>query len=90
MKEYQKNSHNFDERTNINNYNSSSIKTTSIQNYFRGDYFQNKNEKDKAFFSPRTKENEINKSKPRLLTGRLPAAFNVKGEMYIFDLNFQK
>lgn len=83
MKEYKKNTQNFDERTNFNNYNSSSIKTGSIQNYFRGDYFQNKNEKDKAFFSPRTKENDSNKNKPRLLTGRLPAAFNVKGEMYI-------
>ena len=82
----------FEDHANVNDYISSSIKPSSIQNYFRGDYFQNKvdKEKDKVFFSPRTKEAETNKGKPRLLTGRLPAAFNMRTtEMYSIYFNSQ-
>ena len=51
-----------------------------IQNYFRGHYVQNKNEKEKErpnYFTPRIKESEV-KGKPKLLTNRLPDAFTVK------------
>ena len=51
-----------------------------IQNYFRGHYVQNKNEKEKErpnYFTPRIKESEV-KGKTKLLTNRLPDAFTVK------------
>ena len=49
-----------------------------IQNYFRGDYVQNKLEKDRiTYFTPRIKDSEV-KDKPKLLTNRLPDAFTVK------------
>ena len=91
MRERSKGLQFFEDHANVNNYNSSSIKPSAIQNYFRGDYFQNKvdKEKDKVFFSPRTKEPDSNKGKPRLLTGRLPAAFNMRTtEMYSIYLIF--
>lgn len=49
-------------------------------NFFRGNYAGNKStDKDTYFFSSRTKE-DIIKAKPKLLAGRLPATFNVRGK----------
>lgn len=50
-------------------------------NFFRGNYAGNKpTDKETYFFSSRAKDDNV-KAKPKLLTGRLPAAFNVQGEM---------
>ena len=63
---------------------SSNNKHIQIQNYFRmecpnkgGDGKDKDKDKDKAFFSPRIREVESNKGKPKLLTGRLPEAFSI-------------
>ena len=66
-----------------NNCNCNNNKHIQIQNYFRMECPRDKGEKDKdkdkekAFFSPRIREVESNKGKPKLLTGRLPEAFSI-------------
>lgn len=50
-----------------------------VPNFFRGEYPQNRSLKDReSFFSPRAKDVDTQKLKPKILTGRLPAAFNVE------------
>jgi hypothetical protein len=65
-----------------NSSSNNNNKHIQIQNYFRmecpnkGGDGKDK-DKDKAFFSPRIREVESNKGKPKLLTGRLPEAFSI-------------
>ena len=63
-----------------NSSSNNNNKHIQIQNYFRMEC-PNKGgdgkDKDKAFFSPRIREVESNKGKPKLLTGRLPEAFSI-------------
>ena len=71
------------EHNNNCNCNNNMNKHVQIQKFFRMECPRDKGEKDKdkdkekALFSPRIREVESTKGKPKLLTGRLPEAFTI-------------
>ena len=86
IEQQQNNNNNNCGSSNSNNNNNKHIQ---IQNYFRMecpnkvcDGKDKDKDKDKAFFSPRIREVESNKGKPKLLTGRLPEAFSINNKTH--------